>query len=56
MKKCKEIEQQQKIEWKRLKISLRKLEHEGNISCKAGDIKDRKVKDLTEAEEIKRRW
>ena len=37
MKKCKEIGQ--KIEWKRLEISLRKLNHEGNISCKAGDNK-----------------
>ena len=31
-----------KIEWKRLEMSLRKLEHEGNISCKAGDNKGQK--------------
>ena len=28
----------------------------GNISCKDGTIKDRNGKDLTEAENIKKRW
>ena len=28
----------------------------GNISCKDGTIKDRNGKELTEAEEIKKRW
>ena len=28
----------------------------GTLHAKMGTIKDRKVKDLTEAEEIKRRW
>ena len=37
-------------------ISSRKLEIQGNISCKVGTIKDRNGKDLTEAEEIKKRW
>ena len=29
---------------------------EGNISCKMGSIKDRNGMDLTEAEDIKKRW
>ena len=36
------------IEWERLEISSRKLE--------IGSIKDRNGMDLTEAEDIKRRW
>ena len=30
--------------------------YQGNISYKNGQIKDRKGKDLTEAEDIKKRW
>ena len=30
--------------------------YEGNISCKDGQIKDRNGMDLTEAEDIKKRW
>ena len=30
--------------------------HQGNISCKIGTIKDRNYMDLTEAEDIKKRW
>ena len=30
--------------------------YQGNISCKDGTIKDRNGKDLTEAENIKKRW
>ena len=41
------------IEWERLEISLGKL---GTIKVKDGTIKDRNGKDLTEAEEIKKRW
>ena len=36
------------IEWERLEISSRKLE--------IGSIKDRNGRDLTEAEDIKKRW
>ena len=43
------------IEWERLEISSRKLqiprEH-----AKLGTVKDRNGKDLTEAEDIKKRW
>ena len=30
--------------------------YQGNISCKDGHDKGRNAKDLTEAEEIKKRW
>ena len=30
--------------------------YQGNISCKDGSIKDRNGMDLTEAEDIKKRW
>ena len=32
------------------------LKKEGNISCKDGSIKERNGRDLTEAEDIKKRW
>ena len=51
---CKEIEENNR--WERLEISSRKLEIQGNISCKMGTIKDRNHMDLTEAAEIKKRW
>ena len=35
---------------------LRKLIYQGNISCNEGHNKDRKNMDLTEAEDIKKRW
>ena len=38
----------------RLEIFVRKLDIQGNILCKDGHDKDRKGKDLTEAEESKR--
>ena len=43
-------------EWERLEISSRKLETPGNISCKDGLIKERNGVDLTEAEDVKKRW
>ena len=43
--------QNRTIEWERLEISSRKLE-----IPKMGTIKDRNSKDLTEAEQIKKRW
>ena len=40
----------------RLEISSKKLEIPREHSCKMGIIKDRNGIDLTEAEEIKKRW
>ena len=53
---CKEIEKT--IEWERLEISSRKLERDtkGTFHAKMGSIKDRNNMDLTEAEDIKKRW
>ena len=45
-----------KIEWERLEISSRKLENQWYISCKDGHRKDRNSRELTEAEDIKKRW
>ena len=41
--------------WERLEISSRKLE-QGNIHAKMDSKKDRNGMDLTEAEDIKKRW
>ena len=49
---CKEIEENN--EWERLEISSRKLEIPREP--KMGSIKDRSSMDLTEAEDIKKRW
>ena len=35
---------------------FKKIRYQGNISCKAGKIKDRNGMDLTEAEDFKKRW
>ena len=35
---------------------FKKIRYQGNISCKDGTIKDRNCMDLTEAEDIKKRW
>ena len=44
-------------EWERLEISSRKLEiTKGTFRAKMGSIKDRNGMDLTEAEDIKKRW
>ena len=40
------------LEWERLEIYSLK----GNISCEVAKIKDRNDRDLTEAEDIKKRW
>ena len=45
-----------RTEWEKLEISSRKLKIPRNISCKMGSIKDRNGLDLTEAEDIKKRW
>ena len=43
-------------EWERLEISSRKLDTKGTLHAKKGSIKDRNGMDLTEAEDIKKRW
>ena len=42
------------IEWERLEKKIR--DTKGTFHTKIGSIKDRNGKDLTEAEEIKKRW
>ena len=49
--------QRDTIEWERLEISSRKLKDtKGTLHTKMGSIKDRNGMDLTEAEDIKKRW
>ena len=49
--------QRKTIDWERLEISSRKLEiPRGTFHAKMGSIKDRNGMDLTEAEDIKKRW
>ena len=54
---CKEIKKKKKkTEWERLEISSRKLDTKGTFHAKMDKIKDRNGMDLTEAEDIKKRW
>ena len=48
--------QRKTTEWERLQISSRKSELKGIFHAKIGTIKDRNGMDLTEAEDIKKRW
>ena len=48
--------QRKRTEWERLEISSRKLEIPRAFHAKMGSIKDRNGMDLTEAEDIKKRW
>ena len=49
--------QRERTKWERLEISSRKLEiPKGTFHAKMGSIKDRYGMDLTEAEDIKKRW
>ena len=48
--------QRKTTEWERLEISLRKFKIPRTISCKDGHNKGQKWYDLTEAEDIKKRW
>ena len=48
--------QRKTIEWERLEISSRKLDTKGTLHAKMGTVKDRNGMDLTEAEDIKKRW
>ena len=45
-----------KIEWERLEISSRKSDTKGTFHAKMDSIKDINGMDLTEAEDIKKRW
>ena len=47
---------EEKIEWEKLEISSRKLDIKGTFHAKMGSLKDRNGMDLTEAEDIKKRW
>ena len=53
-RQCKEIEENNRME--SLEISSRKLDTKGTFHAKMGSIKDRNTMDLTEAEDIKKRW
>ena len=44
------------LEFSRLGISSRKLDTKGIFHAKMGTAKDRNSVDLTEAEDIKKRW
>ena len=48
--------QRKTTEWERLEIFSRKLDAKGTFHAKMGLIKDRNGMDLTEAEDIKKRW
>ena len=48
--------QRKTIEWERREIFSRKLEISRAFHAKMGTIKDRNGMDLTEAEDIKKRW
>ena len=52
---CKDIKE--KTEWERLEISTKKIrDTKGIFHVKMGTIKERNSMDLTEAEDIKKRW
>ena len=51
---CKETEKT--IEWERLELFKKIRDTKRKFHAKMGTIKDRNGKDLTEAEEIKKRW
>ena len=54
---CKEIEENNRMGKSRdLFKKIRKGTYQGNIHAKMGSIKDRIGMDLTEAEDIKKRW
>ena len=49
--------QRKTIEWERLEITSREFsDTKGTFYAKMGTIKDRNGMDLTEAEDIKKRW
>ena len=48
--------QRKTVEWERLEIPSRKSKVSRGVHAKMGIIKDRNSKDITDAEEIKKRW
>ena len=48
--------QMKTIERERLQISKKIRDNKGTFHAKTGTIKDRNCMDLTEAEDIKKRW
>ena len=48
--------QRKTIEWERLETLQENWRYQGTFHARMGTIKDRKRKDITEAEEIKKRW
>ena len=44
------------IEWERLEISSRKTDTKETFPAKMGTMKDKNGMDLTETEDIKKRW
>ena len=49
--------QRKRTEWERLEISSRKFrDTKGTFHAKMGSIKDRNGMDLTEADDIKKKW
>ena len=52
--KCKEIEENNRMG--KTRDLFKKIRYQGNISCKDGLNKGQKCMDLTEAEDIKKRW
>ena len=51
---CIEIEENNRMG--KTRDFFKKSRYQGNISCKMGTIKDRNCMDLTEADDIKKRW
>ena len=51
---CKEIEENNRIG--KTRDLFKKIRYQGNIHAKMGSVKDRNGRDLTEAEDIKKRW
>ena len=51
---CKEIEENNRMG--KTRDLFKKIRYQGNISCKDGLRKDRNGRDLTEAEDTKKRW
>ena len=48
--------QRKTIKWEQIEISSRNSDTKGTFHTKMGTIKDRNDMDLTEAEDIKKRW
>ena len=51
---CKKIDENNRMG--KTRDLFKKMRYQGSISCKSGSIKDRNGMDLTEAEDIKKRW